>query len=94
MWTTGFEPSAGPSWSRLADVEVEPLAVLEEVGVAVLVAGAPDEDGLLLGHPLGPVLGVGDQVAVLVAYGGALDDVVAGVAAGAEHQGVLSCRRW
>ncbi len=52
-------PVRGPLAEATRDVEVEPLAVLEEVGVAVLVARAADEHGVLLGHPLRPVVGVG-----------------------------------
>ena len=47
--------SSGPGAELAREVAVEPLAVLEEVGVAVLVAGAGDEHGPLLGEGLGPV---------------------------------------
>ena len=63
----------------LGEVAVQPLAVLEEVGVAVLVARAGDEHRPLLGERLGPVerqRHAGEGVAV--------DEVVARVAAGAE----------
>ena len=64
------------------DVQVEPLAVLQEVGVAVLIAGAADQHRVLLSHPLGPVEAIrrGSRCPV--------DDGVAGVTTGAEHDGV------
>ena len=45
--------AAGAECAR--EAEVEPLAVLEEIGVAVLVAGATDERGTLAGEDLRPV---------------------------------------
>ena len=62
----------------LREVAIQPLAVLEEVRVAVLVAGTGDEDRSLLGEGLGPVQGQGDARERL-----AVDEVVPGVAAGA-----------
>ena len=65
-----------------------PLAVLEEVRVAVLVAGARDERRALARECLRPVerlRHVRDRVAV--------DDVVAGVAAGAEDDRVREVGR-
>ena len=65
------------------EVGVQPLAVFEEVGVAVLVAGAGDQRRLLLREGLRPVeleRHAFDRVGV--------DEVVARVAAGAEHDRV------
>ncbi len=72
-----------PGAELLREPEVQPLAVLEEVRVAVLVARAGDERRLLLGEGLGPVERLGDA-----GQGVAVDDVVARVAAGAEDDGV------
>ncbi len=72
---------AGPQLAR--EVVVEALAVLHEVGVAVLVAGASDQRRLLPREGLRPVerhRDAGDRVAV--------DDVVAGMASRAEHDRV------
>ena len=68
----------------LGETAVDALAVFEEVGVAVLVAGAGDEGRLLPGKGLRPVQGNGhsrDRFSV--------DDVVPGMATCTEDDGVL-----
>ena len=85
--------SASPDRDRPAadaqlvgEARVDLLAVHDEVGVAVLVAGAGDERRALAGERLGPVELVRRRRRVRV------DDVVAGVAAGAEHDRVGEVR--
>ena len=76
-----------PTRSCAREVAVEPLAVLEEVGVAVLVAGARDERRPLARECLRPIerlRHVRERVAV--------DEVVARVAAGAEDERVGEVR--
>ena len=78
----------GSGAQLLREVPVDPLAVLEEVGVAVLVAGAGDERRLLPREGLRPVERLrhaGHDVAV--------DEVVARMAAGAEDEAVREVRR-
>ena len=74
---------ARPEAERLRELAVEPLAVLQEVRVAVLVARARDQRGPLLRECLDPVKGLGR-----VGHGVAVDDRVARMAAGAEDHGV------
>ena len=75
---------AGAGAQRAGEVGVEALAVLEEVGVAVLVAGAGDQRGAACWA------NACAQSSGCVTPGtpSRVDDVVAGVAAGAEDDGV------
>ena len=68
----GTAVPTAPARSSCGEVTVQPLAVLEEVGVAVLVAGAGDEHRPLLGEGLGPVERQRDSGEGLV-----IDEVVA-----------------
>ncbi len=79
---------ARPVAELLGELVVDPLAVLDEVGVTVLVAGAQDRGHLPPCERLRPVEGAGD---VRDAVG--IDDVVARVAADAEDDRVLEVRR-
>ena len=56
-------------------------AVGEEVGVGVLISGAGDQDGSLLGHRLRPV-----EPTCQAGYPVGIEEVVAGVTSGADDQ--------
>ena len=74
-------PGADPQLVR--ELGVDALAVLDELVVAVLEARSRDERRPLAGERLGPVERLGDAGDAVV-----VDEVVAGVAAGAPHQRV------
>ena len=77
---------AGPQ--LVGDLRVQLGAVGEEVGVGVLVSGAGDQRGALPRHRLRPV-----QTERHAGHAVAVDEVVAGVAAGAEHERLLQQER-
>ena len=83
-WTRALptETGTGADPQLMGELGIDPLAVLDELIVAVLEAGAGDEGGTLAREDLRPVGRghPGDPVRV--------DDVVARVAARAEHEGV------
>ena len=78
---TATGPGAGAQGRR--EARVQPLAVLQEVRVAVLVAGAGDERGAARGERLHPVERLRHARHAVV-----VDDRVAGVAARAEDDRV------
>jgi hypothetical protein len=80
--------SGGPRDPELTrELRIDPLAVGDEIRVAVLVARAGDERCALAGEGLCPVERLGDRSGV------AVHDVVAGVAPRAEHDRVLEVHR-